>query len=162
MTLNGFSIISPQSKPGMHTLWHRLNRFFAETVASIGMGCGGSIDWYKALQVWDSILDEACVANLFLLDVFEEIKLPGHGLGLSNLDCPPTPLNGTTKATWAELRNQVHVTWPEYPAKKEELIKSGWGFFKEPIAPQEVTISDENLDSGPCGPEEEEDKKIAF
>ncbi|KAI7958980.1 hypothetical protein MJO28_002771 [Puccinia striiformis f. sp. tritici] len=167
MTLNGFSIISPQSKPGIHTPWRRLNRFLAETVASIGMGSGGSIDWYKALEVWDSILVEACVANLFLLDVFEEIKLPGHGLGLSNLDCPPTSLNETTKATWAELLDQVHVTWPEYLAKKEALIRSGrpvsgWGFFKEPIASWEVMVSDENLDSGPCGPEEEEDKKIAF
>ncbi|KAH9445373.1 hypothetical protein MJO29_002839 [Puccinia striiformis f. sp. tritici] len=167
MTLNGFSIISPQTKPGIHTPWRRLNRFLAETVASIGMGSGGSIDWYKALEVWDSILVEACVANLFLLDVFEEIKLPGHGLGLSNLDCPPTSLNETTKATWAELLDQVHVTWPEYLAKKEALIRSGrpvsgWGFFKEPIASWEVMVSDENLDSGPCGPEEEEDKKMAF
>ncbi|KAA1074316.1 hypothetical protein PGT21_000822 [Puccinia graminis f. sp. tritici] len=95
----GISIISNQTRPGTHTPWRHMNRFLAETFASAGIGCD-NINWYKALVVWDSILDKASVANFFLLDLFEEIESPGKNLCLGNMARLCEKERGTNKTRW--------------------------------------------------------------
>jgi hypothetical protein len=132
-----------------------MNRFLAETFASAGIGCD-NINWYKALVVWDSILDEASVANFFLLDLFEEIESPGKNLSLSRLNPPPTILTETVKICWVDLIGQVWVTWPDYVKKKEELIKLdgsglGYGYLDQTISPLKLKLTGDKLAPGPWG-----------
>ncbi|KAA1093242.1 hypothetical protein PGT21_029456 [Puccinia graminis f. sp. tritici] len=107
MASNGISILSPSAE-GIHNPWYNLNKFLAETLSSVGIG-SERIDWYQALAVWDSNLDEASVANFFLLDLFQEIRFPGQSLCLSKLKVPPNLTTETVKASWVDLINNVCI-----------------------------------------------------
>ncbi|WAR61313.1 hypothetical protein PtB15_13B569 [Puccinia triticina] len=140
MAAKGLSIISPQLAPeSRHAPWYNLNKFLADMFASSGLGYE-NIDWYPAQEIWDSILDEATMANYFLVDLFEEIMSPGKSLCLSNLKVLPSPtsqISDSSKDYWTKLIKDVYVACSaaDKVEKDKQMKLDGSMYPKSPVSP---------------------------
>ncbi|KAA1090302.1 Golgi to ER traffic- protein [Puccinia graminis f. sp. tritici] len=134
MSSRGITILSPQTEPGLHTPWRHLNGFLADLFRTTRIGCP-DLNWYTAMYIWGSVLEESTISYFFLLDVFEEMKDPGKSLSSTGSEAPPVKAtNEEWSKSWNELLQLALIQKSAYQTLRQQLALSK-GFQPQTVVP---------------------------
>ncbi|KAA1093243.1 Golgi to ER traffic- protein [Puccinia graminis f. sp. tritici] len=134
MSSRGITILSPQTEPGLHTPWRHLNGFLADLFRTTRIGCP-DLNWYTAMYIWGSVLEESTISYFFLLDVFEEMKDPGKSLSSTGSEAPPVKAtNEEWSKSWKELLQLALIQKSAYQTLRQQLALSK-GFQPQTVVP---------------------------